>query len=334
MRILVLGGTRFLGRHLVERLAGEHHVVCFHRGRSACALPSGVEERLGDRDDDLSAVAAQQWDAIVDTSAFRPEQVVRSLELRTARYLFVSTVNVYENLAVPGVGEEAPTIEAFDESDEAARYGGNKAACERLVLGRYPKTSIILRPGLIAGKWDPTGRFTYWCERMLRGGAILAPGNPGRLVQFADAADIAAFAERLLSNDAYGVYNVAGPAVPTTMAQLLEHCSAVAAQYGAPAAAIVWTDPEFLRENGVEEWSDLPLWLTDPQFAGMLQISNAKALEAGFQPRAIPETVRSVLDWMRTEPSAQRVGLSADRESELLKSYAASDYSVSTGALD
>ncbi|HMF29060.1 MAG TPA: NAD-dependent epimerase/dehydratase family protein, partial [Candidatus Cybelea sp.] len=194
MNVLVLGGTRFLGRHIVEQLANDgHRVVCFHRGETRALLPEGVEERYGDRNADLNGVAAASWDAIVDTCVYRPEQMQRSLELRTGRYVMISTVNVYADLSLPRIAETAPLIEAFDPADEAAAYGGNKAACERLVMERYPRESVVLRPGLIAGRWDPTGRFTYWCDRLLRGGRVLAPGEPKRFVQFVDASDIAAF---------------------------------------------------------------------------------------------------------------------------------------------
>lgn len=324
MNVLILGGTRFLGRHIVEALAQRgHRVVCFHRGESVCELPAGVEERRGDRNADLSAVDTERWEAIVDTSGFRPEQLQRSLELRAQRYLFISTVNVYRDLSAPGVTEEAETIEAFDPSDEAQNYGGNKAACERLVVARYPRASIVFRPGLIAGKWDNSGRFTYWCRRLLRGGRVLAPGEPRRLIQLIDAADIARFAEHLLSHERAGVFNLVGPTEPTTMEQLLDEAASAAAEYGAPPASIVWADAAFLHDHGVEPWLEMPLWLNEPQFGGILEASNAKALSGGLQLRPIAETVRSVLDWTESESTHKLVGLSAEREGELLEKLTA-----------
>ena len=318
MNVLVLGGTRFLGRHIVDRLAADgHRVVCFHRGETCSRLPAGVEERYGDRNTDLDRVATESWDAIVDTCCYRPEQMQRSLELRTDRYVMISTVNVYADLRLPGTAETAPLIEEFDPSDEAAAYGGNKAACERLVMERYPRARLILRPGLIAGRWDPTGRFTYWCERLLRGGRVLAPGEPNRLIQFVDASDIAAFIAHALSHGVAGDFNMVGPAAPTTMATFIETCAQVAASRGAPPAQIVWTDETFLLENGVEPWRDLPLWLTDLQYAGILALDNGKALAAGFTPRPIAETIRAVLDWL-AEGDAARTGLAPEREAELL----------------
>ena len=320
MNVLILGGTRFVGRHIVECFVRSgHRVVCFHRGQTTWTLPAEVEERFGDRNEDLGAVSSERWDAIVDTSCYRPEQMRRSLELRTDRYLLISTVSVYRDLAARGITEEAPTIETFDPSDEAASYGGNKAACERLLIERHPGRQLILRPGLIAGRWDGTGRFTYWCERLLRGGRVLAPGTASRPVQFIDAADLARFAERALATRRGGIFNVVGPAAPTTMGELLDACARVAAERGAPPATFVWADGTFLAEHGVEPWLDMPLWLDDSRYAGLLEIDNAKALAAGLETRAITETVRSVLDWTQTEAPATRVGISAERETQLLE---------------
>lgn len=324
LNVLVLGGTRFLGRHIVGEFARRgHRVACFHRGATTCRLPEGVREIHGDRNSDLSAAGTERWDAIVDTCGYRPEQLARSLELRTDRYLFVSSASAYADMSAPGVTEDAPTIESFDPSDEAQSYGGNKAACERLVLARYPRNSIVVRPGLIAGKWDPTGRFTYWCTRMLRGGRVLAPGEPGRAIQFIDAADIASFAEHALTNNATGVFNTVGPAMRTTMEQLLNDAARAAAEYAAPPSTLVWVADEFLCANGVEEWSDLPLWLASPEYRGLLDVSVAKALAAGLRLRPIAETVRSVLDWTKKTGAQTTVGLSPERETELLEKLGA-----------
>lgn len=319
MKVLVLGGTRFLGRHVLEAFAAcDHDAVAFHRGQTRCELPAGVEERFGDRNSDLSAVEGEAWDAVVDVATYEPDQVRRSLELNTQRYLFVSTVNVYQELSLPGISEDWPTIQSFDPADESLAYGGGKAACERLVLERFPESSIILRPGLIVGRWDPTGRFTYWCERLLRGGPYLAPKPQRRLVQLIDAADIAHFAERVLAHALFGTYNVVGPRDPMTFEAVLETCARAAAARHAPAAQAVWVDSEFLTENGVQEWIDMPLWLNDPKYAGILQISNAAAVRAGFEYRPLSETVRAILDWIAIEPEHRVAGLSEERERELL----------------
>lgn len=323
MNVLVLGGTRFLGRHVVETLArSAHRVVAFHRGSTPCDLPSEVEERFGDRNADLSAVDTERWDAIVDVNAFEPEQVERSLRLRADRYLFVSTVSVYADFSAAGIAEDAATIETFDPADAAAAYGGKKAACERLVRERYPQNAVILRPGLIAGRWDYTGRFTYWCERLLRGGSVLVAAPPDRRVQFVDAADVARFAETALAREIFGVFNVVGPARPTSMAQLLHEAASVARERGAPSSRFCWTGAALLTERGVERWTEMPLWAPGDEWSGLLEISNAAALAAGLELRPMAATVRSVLDWTQAEHPHNPAGLDAAREAEILDQIA------------
>ncbi|HEY6326229.1 MAG TPA: NAD-dependent epimerase/dehydratase family protein [Candidatus Cybelea sp.] len=319
MNVLVLGGTRFLGRHIVATLAERgHRVVCFHRGSTRCALPSAVEERFGDRNADLSAVDTERWDAIVDVNALEPEQVERSLRLRADRYVFVSTVSVYADFSVAGIAEDAATIETFDPADAAVAYGGKKAACERLVRQRYPQNAAILRPGLIAGRWDYTGRFTYWCERLMRGGSVLVPAPADRRVQFVDAADIARFAETVVTRKVFGVFNLVGPARPTSMPQLLREAAFVARELGAPPSRLSWIDGALLTERGVEPWTEMPLWAPGDEWSGLLEISNAAALAAGLELRPIAETVRAVLDWTQAEHPPNPAGLDAGREAELL----------------
>jgi 2'-hydroxyisoflavone reductase len=323
MNVLVLGGTRFVGRHVVEVFARcGHRVVCFHRGQTTCSLPGDVEVRLGDRDGDLSVVDTDTWDAIVDVNAYEPDQVRRSLRLRSDRYLFISTVSVYADFSVAGLSEQAPTIETFDPADAAAAYGGKKMACERLVLAQSSPRSLILRPGLIAGRWDYTGRFTSWCERLLRAGLTLAPGPPERLVQFVDAADIARFAETALARDVFGVFNVVGPAKPTSMEQFLDVAAAVARERGAPPSRFCWADSALLTERGVAPWTEMPLWAPGEQFDGLMKIDNARALAAGLTLRPIADTVRSILDWTQATRPDNPVGLDAHREAELLRHFA------------
>jgi 2'-hydroxyisoflavone reductase len=315
-----LGGTRFAGRHIVEVLAGYgHRVVCFHRGRTNCSLPGGVEERLGDRNGDLGAADTERWDAIVDVNGQEPQQLTRSLQLRADRYLFVSTVSVYRDLSRPHLAEDAAVIDASEPDDEASRYGRNKAACERLVQERYPHSSIVLRPGLIAGKWDYTGRFSYWCERFLRGGLVLAPSPTEAPVQFVDAADLARFVHAGLSRELTGVFNVVGPAQRVTLGELLAQCATVARECGAEPSRVFWGDGARLTERGVEPWTQMPLWLGDQaQWAGLMQIDNAKALDAGLELRPIAQTVRSILEWVSAARPPNPAGLSAQREAELI----------------
>ena len=317
--VLVLGGTRFLGRHIVNELARDGaRVVCFHRGRSNCELPSSVQERFGDRNVDLSAVDTQTWDAIVNVSGQEPQQLERSLQLRADRYLLISTVSVYRDFSAPGKTEEAPVIETIDPDDEASRYGGNKAASERLVREGYGERATILRPGLIAGRWDFTGRFTYWCRRLLRGGAVLAPAPRDSAVQFVNAADVARFVARALTRKTPGTFNVVGPGQPATIQQLLDACAEVGARRGAPPSRLVWIDRRRIFDSGVAPWSEMPLTLPDEvEWSGMLQVSNAKALAAGLELRPVAQTIAAALDWDQPEPPP--AGLSEEREAELLR---------------
>jgi 2'-hydroxyisoflavone reductase len=319
MNVLVLGGTRFVGRHLLDTLVrGGHRVVTFHRGRTPCALPAEVEERFGDRNEDLSAVDTEHWDAIVDVMALEPEQVARSLLLRADRYALVSTVSVYADFSVAGISEDAATIDEFDPADAAAAYGGKKAACERLVRDRYPDGAVVLRPGLIVGRWDYTGRFTYWCERLFRGGSVLVPAPAERSVQFVDARDLARFAETLLRRGKNGTFNVVGPAEPMSMERLLHEGAMTARERGAPPSRFCWIDGAFLTERGVEPWTEVPLWTPDEGFRGLLQVSNAAAVSSGLELRPVAETIRDVLEWTQAEHPLNPAGLDPEREAELL----------------
>ncbi|HZE05500.1 MAG TPA: NAD-dependent epimerase/dehydratase family protein, partial [Solirubrobacteraceae bacterium] len=234
MRLLVLGGTTFLGRHVVEAaLARGHAVTLFNRGRTNPELFPGVERRVGDRDGGLEALAVGTWDAVVDTSGYVPRIVdasARLLEPRVGRYVFVSSVSVYADLSRPGVDEDAP-LAALDEDTEEHRgpaYGALKALSEHAVQKVYGRRATVVRPGLIVGPWDPTGRFTYWPTRVAAGGEVLAPEPRRGPVQLIDARDLAAWIVHLVEGDVAGVFNAVGPERPLTMQQLLEVCCAVA----------------------------------------------------------------------------------------------------------
>jgi 2'-hydroxyisoflavone reductase len=324
LKVLVLGGTRFLGRHIVETLSAEkYHVVRFHRGKANCDLPAGAEERLGDRNGDLSSVGGESWDAIVDVSGLEPEQVARTVALGADRYAFISSLNAYSDLSRPGVREDAPTRADWDgaASDPDLRYGINKAKCEDLIRRQLGDRATVLRPGLIVGKWDYTGRFTYWCERVLRGGPVLVPGSPDRPVQMIDAADLAGFVALTLRRGLFGTFNMVGPRVRTTMQDVITACQTVAAERGAPEAVPIWADETFLRANDVQQWTEMPLWLADEEWAGLLQVSNAKALDAGLELRPLQKTIRAIIDWRRSSESADelRAGMSSEREALLLQ---------------
>lgn len=319
MDLLVLGGTLFLGRHVVEAaLARGHRVTLFHRGTTNRGLFPAAEAVYGDRAHDLGVLAGRRWDAVIDTSAYVPRVAAASaLALGEAvrTYIFVSTISVYRSPLSPGADETAPLEELPDAASEdvQAHYGALKAACERVIVERFGERACLVRPGLIVGPHDPTDRFTSWVARAAEGGEMLAPGDGSQPVQVIDVRDLAAWLVDLAQAGAHGTYNTTGPRAPLTMRGLLELC---AAETGA-GARLTWADERFLLEAGVQPWSELPLWL--PGEAGLLSVDIAAALEAGLRFRPLAETVRDTLAWHRRRPAAPlRAGLSREREADLL----------------
>lgn len=325
MKLLVIGGTRFVGRHLVEAaLARGDAVTLFNRGQSGAA-PAGVELRVGDRRADLSALAEGTWDAVVDTCGFLPREVASMVSLlkgRVGRYLFVSSVSVYASSAV-GNTEDDPVgrIEDTDtELVDGRSYGPLKALCEAALQRTLGERATVVRPGLIVGPHDPTQRFSYWPARLARavdGEPVLAPGRPAAPVQWIDVRDLAAFMLRLLDDDVGGVFNVVD--APTTMEALLQACADAAGV----APALKWVDVASLQARGLQPWSDLPLVLPDDaEHAGFMRTRADRARAAGLITRPMTQTVRDTLAWWRTLPPAQQVfdkaGLSAGREAAAL----------------
>ncbi len=320
MKILVLGGTQFLGRHIVDALARDgHHVVRFHRGQTTCPAPATVTDRFGDRNEDLSAVAGDEWDAIVDVAAYEPHQAELATALQTKQYAFISTCSVYADLSTPGIREDAPVIDQMiDDADVSLRYGANKAACERIVRDRHA-SALILRPGLIVGPYDPTDRFTYWCERALRGGAFLAPEPKDQAVQFVDARDVADFVARALAHEIAGTLNIVGPRERMTMESFIDELVTQAQAFGVEARPH-WTGPDGLLEANVTPWTELPLWLPLETHAGLLSVDNSAARAAGLTLRPASETINATMKWAMTlmHDRERKAGMAAEREAELL----------------
>ena len=323
MKLLVLGGTEFLGRHLVEAaLARGHELTLFNRGRTNPDLFPDVEKLRGDRDGDLAALRGRKWDAAVDVHARIPRQVQAAAEslAEIEHYTFVSSISVYSDFSRGGIDETAQLREydpAMGEEDMEF-YGARKAECERIVAEAFPAGALIVRPGLIVGPHDPTDRFTYWPRRIARGGEVLAPGEPGQRVELLDARDLASWIVRMVEERRTGIYNAVGPESTLTMDRMLEECRAAAGS----DAELVWVPDEFLLERGVGEWMELPLWLADPEWRGMLEADSTRAIEAGLSFRPVAETARDTLEWDRTrgdyEPAA---GMAPEREAELLKEW-------------
>jgi 2'-hydroxyisoflavone reductase len=324
-RLLVLGGTGFLGRHLVEAaLARGHRVTLFNRGRSAPGLFRGVEEIRGDRADP-SPLAGRRWDAAVDTSGMHPALVRASARLLAGsvdHYTYVSSISVYAGLAEPGVHEGSPLLpppEVMPIGVTEESYGALKAMAEAEAEAALPGRVLVVRPGLIVGPWDPSDRFGYWVRRVARGGRVLAPGSPRRPVQFVDARDLAEWVLRMAEERRAGTFNAVGPQRRLEMEWLLESIR-VEADSGAELA---WASDEFLLEHGVAPWKELPLWIPEllPEHRAFMEVSNARAVAAGLTFRKILETVRDVRAWQEQHPvdAFALPTLSAAREEQLLR---------------
>jgi 2'-hydroxyisoflavone reductase len=319
MRILVLGGTRFLGRHLVgQALERGHNVTTFTRGNTNPELFPEATRLRGDRDGNFSALEGGEWDAVVDTSGYVPRVVRTSAELlhgRVSRYVFVSSISVYGDLSRP-VSEDSVLAELEDPTTEDVQehYGGLKAACERVVEDVFGERALVVRPGLIVGPHDPTGRFTYWPHRIARGGDVLAPGRPGREIQVIDVRDLAGWILRAAEQGATGRFNATGPVPPLTMEGVLKSCREVTGS----DARFVWVSDDFLHEHEVGEWMELPLWLVDPAFGGMLEADVSRAVAAGLAFRPLADTIAATIEQAET---VDGVGLSPEREQELLAAW-------------
>lgn len=324
MRLLVLGGTLFLGRHLVQAaMARGHRVTTFTRGRAGPGIFPAAEALLGDRDADMSALRGRRWDAVVDTSAYLPHQVEAAaavLSESVDRYCLVSTASVYPGFPTEHVSESSAVHRSLDDPAATVRgdtYGPLKVACEQAVLRTFPDAAFIIRPGILAGPWDPTDRLRYWVRRGAEGGEVLAPGLPAHPVQLLDARDLAEWILNRLEQSQAGIFNAAGPGATLSMSSLLETCRAVACV----AATFHWAPDAFLLEHGVRPSADIPLWLP-AELPGTIDDRAARAL--GLRNRPFAETVRDVLadddvPVPQTFGPARPAVISRDRERELLR---------------
>ncbi len=334
MKLLIIGGTRFVGRHLVEAaLARGHTITLFNRGQSNPNLFPQVEQLHGDRSANLALLKGRTWDAVIDTCGYVPRIVrlsAQALAGQTDRYVFISTVSVYAEDNLRGMDENSPLATLKDESIEEVTgetYGGLKVLCEKTVEAAYPDRALIVRPGLIVGPHDPTDRFTYWPWRVAQGGEILAPGNPDQPVQIIDVRDLAQWIVRMVEAKRIGIFNAVGPDYTLTTRRMLEACVAVCN----PQAKLTWVDETFLLQRKVEPWSELPVWVPEKESA-MATCSNARAtcprstaegVAAGLKFRPIEETIRDTLTWARTRPADHvwRAGMKPEREAELLREW-------------
>jgi len=324
MRILIIGGTRFLGRHLVEAaLAHSHEVTLFNRGKSNPGLFPNLETILGDREQDVDKLKGRILEAVIDVAGYFPRVVRLSAEIlepNVSRYIFISSISVYADFKKVGIGESDPVGQIEDETVEeitGETYGPLKAVCEKAVQGIYGERALIIRPGLIVGPHDPTDRFTYWPVRVRRGGDVLAPQKPEAPIQVIDVRDLSDFIIRLIEENASGIYNATGPDYELTIGKLLD----VSKQVTGSDVDFRWASVEFLHENKVEPWSDMPTWVPDDEEGvGFSHVDVSKAISTGLKFRPLEETVRDTLDWAQTRPSDHtwRAGLTAEREAQVL----------------
>lgn len=325
MKTLLLGGTRFVGRHIADALAARgHEVTLFNRG-SDPSVHAELEQIHGDRAKDVQRLDGRSWDAVIDTSGYTPDIVgtsARYFAERTRRYVFVSTISVYDRKRTSGPDEDSPLLEFPEGADPAAysdeRYGELKVLCEAQVRAAFGDRATIVRPGLVAGPFDPTDRFTYWPVRFDDGGDVLVP-RPDSHLQYVDARDLAAFVARLAESASGAVYNCVTPRGSLTFADLFDACLAEASAEDAALAAM---PDEFFAAHGVRPWSEMPLWIPSASdHAGIARADSTRALAAGLQIRPLRETVRDTLAWARVaekHPGALKAGLSPEREAELL----------------
>jgi len=331
VKLLVLGGTRFLGRHFVDAaLARGHAVTLFTRGREPVPWGHRVEALTGDRDPfkppGLGALEAGEWDAVLDTSGYVPRIVGAAADLiatRAPRYLFVSSLSVYAKPDRAGLDEHAPlaTLQDPDTEDILPNYGALKAACEAAVRARFGLRTTIVRPGLIVGPYDATDRFGYWVARFrhpallgARGPRAVVPGPRERPVQFVDARDLATFMLDLLESDRTGTYNACSNADRWTMRDLVDALRSAPGPMPDP----VWVDDATLLAQGVEPWVGLPLWIpaSDPDSAGFQQFDCRRAATAGLVTRPLTATIADTADWLarRDNAGAWKLVLGADKE--------------------
>ncbi len=321
MKLLIIGGTRFLGRHLVESaLARGHELTLFNRGRNNPDLFPDVEKLRGDRGGDLSALQGRNWDTVIDTCGYVPRIVRASAQMLSdtaGHYTFISSISVYADFKEPGMDENAPVGTLQDETVEEitnTTYGPLKALCEQVAEEAMPGRVLTVRPGYIVGPHDPTDRFTYWPRRVAQGGDMIAPGRPDSPVQFIDVRDLAEWIVRMAENGKHGIYNATGPDYTLTMQQLLETCKDVSGSN----ARFVWVSEEFLAEHEVE----LPIWVPDTEIGGAT-INCEKAFAAGLTFRPLAETIKDTLSWDATRPPdlERQAGLKPEQETQLLHTW-------------
>lgn len=337
LNILILGGTGFTGPHQVRyALSRGHKVTLFNRGRKSMDWPGEVEELTGDRAvNDLESLKGRRWDVCIDNPTSLPSWVRDAgavLKDSVDQYVFISTISVFNDTATPGLDETASTHsydgdDPFAETMDSLRanmalYGPLKARSEVEARSQFGDKATIIRPGLIVGPGDQTDRFSYWPLRLRRGGDVLAPGDGSDPVQFIDARDLAEWTIRMVENRVYGTFNATGPDFEMSTAAMLYGIRACTTA----GAKLHWVPTEFLAEQEVRPWGDMPVWVPGSgDSAGFARISIAKALAQGLSFRSLATTVNDTYSWYDSQPedrrSQVRSGISAEREKAVLEAW-------------
>lgn len=328
LRILILGGTGFIGPHQVRyAVARGHKVTLFNRGRTNPGLFPDVEQLEGDRNGKLDALKGRDWDAVIDNPATLPRWVRDAGQLlkdHAKQYMFISTVSVYSDTSKPGMDETGP-LSVTNDPDAAKvsneNYGALKALAEKEAEKAFPGRATIIRPGLIVGPGDNTDRFTYWPVRIDAGGEVLAPGAQDDPVQFIDARDLGEWCIRLVEQGDAGIYNALGPKAPLSIAEMLYGIRAITSA----DIRFTWVDEPFLTARKVSAWTDMPVWVPGQgETAGFARLSNERAVAKGLTFRPLADTAQATLADYRARAktgSKLQAGLSREREAEVLAAW-------------
>lgn len=324
-RVLILGGTGFIGPHFVEALqAAGHELTLFNRGKSKPGLFTNIKTLTGDRNGDVEALKNGEWDAVIDNSGYLPKHVKLTAELLKARapyYLFISSISAYADWNKPSIDEDYPLATLTEpETDNIGRhYGPLKAACEKVVADTYGASSALIRPTYIVGPGDSTDRFTYWPVRVSKGGTMLAPGSAQDPMQFIDVRDLADFVRLCVERKLSGAFNVCNPPRATTIGSVLQTSKGLTQA----ATEWEWVSRDFLKEHRLSPSAALPLY-ADPEgpTAGVALVSSARAQAQGLKFRELKTTIADTLAWHQKRPAAEqqpKAWLTAEREAELLQ---------------
>jgi len=324
MKILMIGGTQFVGRAITAyALEQGHDITLLTRGQTNPDIFPEAKRITGDRDGGLDVLGDGEWDIVIDTCGYVPrivQQSVDALKGKVKQYVFISTISVYAESEETNRDEDAELATLEDETTEeitGGTYGGLKVLCENAVIDGFGDNALIVRPGLVVGPYDPTNRFTYWVRRFAKGGDILTPGDADYPTQFIDTRDLAQFTVHLVEQGTNGIFNATGPAERLTLGDVFEACQSVLGT----DATLHWATDEFLQEHEVGVFMEMPLWIPKPAVEAFNTISVQRGIDAGLAFRPLSETIQDTHDWVMPlgEDAPARAGMQPEREAELLE---------------